>query len=89
MVKVKPLVWDGEEGDCFVFCDVGWGIYELVICDTLERSCDYAWKASYYQPGKREVPLGLRDENLAGAKAAAQADHEARILANIQKGGDA
>ena len=77
--KVKPLIWGGVKYDCFVQCEAMGCSYELVVSDTLERSCDYIWSASVN--GK---PLNTPAQaSFKEAKAAAQAHHDALILSAL------
>ena len=77
---VPDLVWDGVENDCFMACDMGTHGYHLLVFDTLERSCDYAWAACYIV-GTKEVPVSQgKDTTLADAKAAANAHHRAQLI---------
>lgn len=44
--SVKPLEWEGEEGDCYVTCETESHTYDLVVSDTMERPHDYVWTAT-------------------------------------------
>jgi hypothetical protein len=75
LVGPKPLVWVGNEDDCYITCDMGHKDYDLQVCDTLERPCDYVWSASYIETGMgRPVNLGIGTLELAQAAAQAHAD---------------
>ena len=73
LMRPKRLVWEGKVEDCFMTCDLGHKNYDLHVSDTLERSCDYEWSASY-QEGGMGRPLHLSSGTLELAQAAAQ-DH--------------
>lgn len=81
-VRVKPLVFEGKESDCFMTCDMVSRSYDLFVVDTLERSCDYAWKATHCESGLRDYALG--GGTLEDAIAAANKHHRARILAAVE-----
>ena len=82
--KVKPLVWEGVEDDCFVTCEALGFSYELCVSDTLERPCDYVWDATakpdnsvrWANANNLVIPA---QASFAEAKAAAQAHHNALI----------
>lgn len=79
--KVKPLVWEGSEDDCFVTASTMIGEYELVVFDALERPQDYVWRArlcTYADTNGESINCPKR-ANFDTAKAAAQADYERRI----------
>jgi len=77
---IPNFVWDGVEDDCFMACDMETHGYHLLVFDTLERSCDYAWTACYIV-GTKEVPVSQgKDTTLADAKAAANAHHRAKLI---------
>ena len=78
---VKPLVWDGIEDDCFVSCDLLGKSYQLVVCDTLERSCDYNWAATVIIDGKEMSVRTPAQASFAEAKAAANAHNVAQHMA--------
>ena len=80
-VGVKPLVWDGVQGDCFIECETAIGTYALQVSDSLERECDWEWSATYRKHGQKEITIG--QGKFQAAKDIAQADYEARILAAL------
>ena len=75
--KVKPLVWAGEENDCYLICDFGNHWYEVSVTDTLERPCDYVWKATCEESMGGVDFLGTG--TFAEAKALCQSDWERRL----------
>ena len=81
-VGVKPLVWDGVQGDCFIECETVIGTYALQVSDSLERECDWEWSATYRKHGQREITIG--QGKFQAAKDITQADYEARILAVLE-----
>lgn len=78
---VKPLVWEGIEYDCFVSCDLLGKSYQLVVCDTLERSCDYNWAATVIIDGKETSVKTPAQASFAEAKAAVHAHNVAAGMA--------
>lgn len=80
-VGVKPLVWDGIQGDCFIECETAIGTYALQVSDSLERECDWEWSATYRKHGQREITIG--QGKFQASKDIAQADYEARILSAL------
>lgn len=86
-MRVKPLVWIGEENDCYVHnCDDGefefvW--YELCVADELELPNYYSWYAQRVNNYQR-VTVSSGRCSFEEAKAAAQADYERRIIAMLE-----
>jgi hypothetical protein len=85
LVGPKPLVWVGKEEDCYITCDMGHKDYDLQVCDTLERPCDYVWSASYIETGMGR-PINLGRGTLEAMQAAAQAHADAAHWANTPLG---
>jgi hypothetical protein len=79
---IAPLVWEGEEDDCFVHSEAAGYTYELSVCDTLERSCDYVWRSDVRYMGKTEVNIATKSTApFAEAQDAANTHHRASIMA--------
>ena len=81
-LRVKPLVWDGSDENCYAIADMGNRYYEVTVVDVLERPCDYLWSATYTE--RPEFILGLGGGSFEEAKAAAEADHVARVAAMVE-----
>ena len=77
---IAPLVWVGVENDCFVCCDLAGKSYQLVVFDTLERSCDYNWSAAVIVDGNELVVKTPAQASFADAQAAANTHHRASIM---------
>lgn len=83
---IAPLVWVGTANDCFMSCNVGGAYYELVVSDTLERSCDYVWSASYCQRGLPDECIETPPQASSGqAMTAANNHHRAAIMAAFKE----
>lgn len=85
-VKVKPLVWDepSSSNNWVYNAPSPFGTYYIHICGGRHQS----WLESHEKPYEQVC----HDEYVGSVEAAqslAQADHEARIRAWIEKGGDA
>jgi hypothetical protein len=81
---IAPLVWIGVEDDCFVECYNLGTTYELQVCDTLERSCDYYWQASALTDFNQAVSVNTPPQaTYSQAQAAANAHHRAAIMAAL------
>jgi hypothetical protein len=79
---IAPLVWEGVEDDCFVQSEAAGYTYELSVCDTLERSCDYVWRSDVRYMGKTEVNIATKSTaSFEEAQAAANTHHRAAIMA--------
>ena len=77
---IAPLVWEGEEGDCFVQSEAAGYTYELSVCDTLERSCDYVWRSDVRYMGKTEVNIATKS-TASFAEAKEASDNHRRSVA--------
>lgn len=79
---VKPLVWDGDEWGRIA--GNPWGSYAIIDCDGPDPDVDYyGWCHSDRTDNDRSAETY---PTLEAAKAAAQADYEARILSAITTG---
>lgn len=86
-VSVNPLEWEGAEDDCYVIAETMIGTYEVSVCDTLEMAHHYVWdcKVQLHNPRRQESVKCQRQSSFLDAKAAAQDDFEARILAALSQ----
>ena len=81
---VKPLEWEGEEADCFVFAKAGFCEYQISVVDTLERSCDHIWNVDFRTPSGRDELIKCKGAgSLQDAIKVANTHHRATILKDL------
>ena len=81
---VKPLVWEGEEADCFVFAKAGFCEYQISVVDTLDRSCDHIWNVDFRTPSGRDELIKCKGAgSLQDVIKAANAHNRATILKDL------
>ena len=75
--RVKPLVWSGSESDCYMQATTIIGQHCIGVMND-------GWYAEFEAHSERKpFSLGWYYKTAEAAKAAAQADYEARILAAL------
>jgi hypothetical protein len=79
---IAPLVWDGVENDGYATSGALGHSYELVAFDTLDRHCDYVWKADVSDCNADERTIATpAQSSFKQAQAAANTHHRAAIMA--------
>jgi hypothetical protein len=82
---IALLDWNGVEDECFVYSEALGHYYELVVFDTLDRPCDYVWRADVRYCNQNVVAIDTPAQaSFEQAKAAANKHHRDAIMAEFK-----